>query len=92
MHPECLQARLAGGLTNPQVVPAAKWVSLGLSYSGHYRQANIICTSVNAIMWDLANWLVYAIGRCHGRLIQAAFHSECIVAVWDLQDVAVLRR
>ena len=39
---ECLQARLAGGLTNPQVVPGSQvgfpW---GLSYSGHYRQANL---------------------------------------------------
>ena len=40
--------RLASGLTNPQVVPGSQvGFSWGLSYSGHYRQAN--CTSVNAI-------------------------------------------
>ena len=37
-----LQVQLAGGLTNPQVVPGSQvgfpW---GLSYSGHYRQANL---------------------------------------------------
>ena len=52
---------------------AAKWgFPWGLSYSGHYRQANLI-TSENDIG------------------IQIAFHSKYIVAVWNLQDVAVLR-
>ena len=58
---------------------AAKWgFPGGLSYSVHYRQ----CTSVNAM----------GPGGAGGHPIQVAFHSKCIVAVWDLQDVAVLRR
>ena len=43
---EFLQARLAGGLTNPQVVPGSQvGIPWRLSYSGH----RLICTSVNAM-------------------------------------------
>ena len=38
--------------------------------------------------WDLANWQVYAIGRWPG---QVAFHSKCIVAVWDLQGCGCIK-
>ena len=61
---ECLQAGLAGGLTNPQVV----------SYSG------------------LANWLHGMQVAVLSRLHSIVNHSKCTVAVWDQQDVAVLRR